>query len=906
MHYSQQAILIRLERIMTTDQIRKAGVLVSEIKVGRKELKPQHIPLTATAVLIGLLLITAAIFGPLPFAIGEGSLSAGQKGFSFSPYATVSAQQEAEAEAEVDDKIETILIGVLANRGPELCLTEWGPTAAYLSEQLYPLHFEIVPLDFNQIFTAVTERKVNYIAANPSYYASLEFNGLAHRIATLQMPGENGPQPLFGGVIFTRAERDDINDLNDLRGKSFAAVDQNSMGGWHAAYREIIAADIDPYKDFAAISFVGTHDAVATAVLGGDADAGTVRSSQLERMAREDLLDLKQIKVINNQSAKYSDYPYLLSTVLYPEWPFAALTGTDQDLSRRIAIALLMMDAESVAATSISGAGWAIPQDYAAVHAMLRELRLPPYENAGSVTLGQVVEQYWLGISLFALLLALSWYLVIRITGLNRKINTIAVNLGESEARNRALVEAIPDLLFRFSRDGQYLDAQVKDIQMLHPAARRAYQTGTMIGVSVLDLSPSDTAELLLDKIKDAADSGKLQVVEYSYETDQEKQHFEARLVSAGNNEVVAIVRNITEDKLREDELKYLSLHDALTGLYNRAYFENEIDRLQNSREYPVAIISADLDGLKLVNDTLGHKEGDRILIGCAAVLRKGLRSSDLVARIGGDEFALILPRTNEQEAEKLVSRIRNQVERYNNKRSTLPLSISIGLAVSDGSGQTLEETYHIADSLMYKDKLTRSQQARSAIIRTLLASVFERENIADGYSERIQELSIAFGYKAGLGERQMADLALLAQVYELGKVSIPDEIINKRGKLTETEWEIVRQHAEKGYRIASASPDLVGIADLMLRHHENWDGSGYPLGLKGKEIPLECRIFAIVNAYSAMVNPRPYAPTQNREEALIELERCAGFYYDPELVPLMKVITSAAGIFPKEDIFEL
>jgi diguanylate cyclase (GGDEF)-like protein/PAS domain S-box-containing protein len=892
---------------------------VSEQRIGEKEYKPGRSnmirpgcklnPAKMAVVLVGVLLLIAAIIVPQQLVNTEGSLYFGQNALPFFNGAVVYAQQETEAEeeaeAEVDAEVETILIGVLANRGPELCLTEWGPTAVYLSEQLYPLHFEIVPLDFDQIYPAVAERKVDYIAANPSYYASLEFNGLAHRIATLQMPGENGPQPLFGGVIFTLAERDDINDLNDLQDKSFAAVDQNSMGGWHAAYREILAADIDPYKDFAAISFVGTHDAVATAVLGGDADAGTVRSSQLERMAREDLLDLKQIKVINNQSAKYSDYPYLLSTALYPEWPFAALTGTEQDLSRRIAIALLMMDAESVAATSIRGAGWAIPQDYAAVHAMLRELRLPPYENTGSVTLGQVIEQYWLGISLVALLLALSWYLVIRITGLNRKINTIAVNLGESEARNRALVEAIPDMLFRYNRRGDYLDVMIKDEKLLFPAARAIYRDNKLAGMNINMTLPERAAKGLQRMIEKSADSGELQVFEYNYEADGLLHYFETRLVALNSDEVVAIVRNVTDLKRREEELKYLSVHDTLTGLYNRAYFENEIDRLQNSREYPIAIISADLDGLKLVNDTLGHKEGDRILLDCAEILLKGLRRSDLVARVGGDEFALILPRTNEQAAEKLVARIRSQVEKHNDKNSSLPLSISMGLAVSDGSGQTLEETYHIADSLMYKDKLTRSQQARSAIIRTLLASVFERENIADGYSERIQELSIAFGYKAGLGERQMADLALLAQVYELGKVSVPDEIIKKRGKLTEAEWEIIRQHAEKGYRISSASPDLVGIADLMLRHHENWDGSGYPLGLKGKEIPLECRIFAIVNAYSAMVNPRPYAPALSREEALIELDRCAGFYYDPELVPLMKVITSAAGIFPKEDIFE-
>ena len=300
-----------------------------------------------------------------------------------------------------------------------------------------------------------------------------------------------------------------------------------------------------------------------------------------------------------------------------------------------------------------------------------------------------------------------------------------------------------------------------------------------------------------------------------------------------------------------------------------------------------MAIISADLDGLKLINDTLGHKEGDRTLKVCAAVLKKALRKSDIIARVGGDEFVLLMPRTGQEAMEEVAARIRLEIETYNRQHRDLPISMSIGMAVSKGPAQSLEETYKTADSLMYRDKLNNSENARNRIVRALLAGLAEREYFSADHTERLQELRWKLGQRAGLNMHQLTDLQLLAQVHDLGMVGVPDNLLTKKDNFTEEEWEVVCRHPEKGFRIAGSSPDLSHVADLILRHHENWDGSGYPLGLQGKAIPIECRILAIVNAYDAMINPGPEGKSMSIAAAAAELINYAGTRFDPELVDL-------------------
>ncbi len=341
-----------------------------------------------------------------------------------------------------------------------------------------------------------------------------------------------------------------------------------------------------------------------------------------------------------------------------------------------------------------------------------------------------------------------------------------------------------------------------------------------------------------------------------------------------------------------EKTIRRLSFHDQLTGLYNRRYFENELERLDSSREHPVTVISADLDGLKLINDTLGHSEGDRYLQAGADLLKNTLRESDILARVGGDEFALLLPRTGKVEAELLTNRIRCQIDNYNREQINLPLSISLGLAVSENPEYSLEEVFRMADNNMYTEKLEQGKKARTEIVSSLLASLFKRDNLAEGERAQVQELAIRLGLALKLEESRMADLELLAQVYDLGKVSLPDNLLHQSilentEELTEAEREAIHRHPETGYRIALASPDLAGVAELILRHHENYDGSGYPLGLIGEMVPVECRILAIAIAYSAMTHPRPYGRILTHEEALAELKRCAGSQFDPQLVEI-------------------
>ncbi len=340
------------------------------------------------------------------------------------------------------------------------------------------------------------------------------------------------------------------------------------------------------------------------------------------------------------------------------------------------------------------------------------------------------------------------------------------------------------------------------------------------------------------------------------------------------------------EHKRYEEQLEFLSLHDQLTGLYNRIYFENELKRLEGGREYPVMIISADLDGLKLINNTLGQKEGDRVLKICAELLGSLLRKGDILARVGGDEFVALIPRAIDIEGDRLVSAVRDKVEDYNqHNNNNFPINISLGYAVSYDQTQSLEETLKHANNNMLLDKQNRSESTCNQVVNALLAALSERDYIANGHADRLQELCLKVGKRVGLDKQRLTALSLFAQVHDLGKVGIPDSILFKNGSLTDEEWKIMRQHPEKGYRIAQASPDLAHIADLILRHHEKWNGKGYPLGLKEEEIPLECRILSIVDAYDAMTNDRPYRKAKTREEAVAELKACAGAQFDPKLV---------------------
>ncbi len=355
-------------------------------------------------------------------------------------------------------------------------------------------------------------------------------------------------------------------------------------------------------------------------------------------------------------------------------------------------------------------------------------------------------------------------------------------------------------------------------------------------------------------------------------------------------------ISDITERKEYQSQLEYLSLYDQLTGLYNRNFFEAELIRLSDGRFYPISLISCDLDGLKLINDTLGHQEGDRLLKACARVLKGSLRDSDILARVGGDEFSAILPNTDNITGEKIARRIRDNLFHYNSKHSELPMGISLGVATAEDNTTLLGDLFKQADDLMYRDKLYSSNSIHSRVVKGLMAALAERDYITEGHVRRLEKFCRDIGEKLNLTSKQLADLALLAKVHDLGKVGIPDHILFKPGALNKEEWEIMKQHSEKGFRIAKASPDLADVAELILKHHERWDGKGYPLGLEKEEIPLECRILSVVDAYDAMTNERPYARTKSHQEALKELKDGSDSQFDPNIVDLFLSVYSSYG----------
>ncbi|MEN6565338.1 MAG: HD domain-containing phosphohydrolase [Veillonellales bacterium] len=455
--------------------------------------------------------------------------------------------------------------------------------------------------------------------------------------------------------------------------------------------------------------------------------------------------------------------------------------------------------------------------------------------------------------------------------------------------KNEALINAIPDFMLLIRRDGTFMDYKAqKDILYLLPEH--------FLGKTVGDVMPKALAQQIMAHIENAFATGKLQMFEYQLPVNRILQYYEARIVPSGNDEVFSIIRNITDKKRMEEQLEFISLHDSLTGLYNRGYFEEEMKRLGEVRDGVAGLILCDLDGLKLINDTLGHSMGDEVLKVIAHILKAAFRPEDMVARIGGDEFAVLLPSNSIPLFEAACQRIWQLIKEYNSKQPIVPISLSMGFAVSKENAIDSNALFKEADRKMYREKLHRQQSKKSAVVKALMKALEVRDFITEGHGERLQGLVAALAAAIGLPEHQIADLRLLARFHDIGKVGIPDSILFKPAPLTVDEFAVMQGHCEIGYRIAKTAPELEPIAEGILKHQEWWNGEGYPLGIKGGEIPIECRILAIADAYDAMTNDRPYRKALTMEEAIAELRQCAGKQFDPDLIePFIRILTEVA-----------
>jgi two-component system sensor histidine kinase/response regulator len=322
-----------------------------------------------------------------------------------------------------------LTIGVLAIRGTQQCLTTWAPTAEYLTRQVTGRRFIIVPLPHNLIYPRVQKGEVDFILANSAFYVGLEHMYGANRIATLKEKRLKGVYTRYGGVIFCRSDRSKIRTLSDLKGKSFMAVSESSLGGWLMARREFEAAGIDPYGDFKALHFDETHDRVVYAVRDRVVDAGTVRTETLEELSAEGNINLADFFVFPRVNDTEVPTPYLCTTREYPNWPMAKVRHTPDDLAEKVAVALLQMPPDGPAARAAGSAGWTIPLNYQPVHECLKELRVGPYTNLGKISLVDVLRSYghWIffTVAAFCILAAFTGVVL----KLNRRIKASHVRL---------------------------------------------------------------------------------------------------------------------------------------------------------------------------------------------------------------------------------------------------------------------------------------------------------------------------------------------------------------------------------------------------------------------------------------------------------------------------------------------
>ena len=349
--------------------------------------------------------------------------------------------------------------------------------------------------------------------------------------------------------------------------------------------------------------------------------------------------------------------------------------------------------------------------------------------------------------------------------------------------------------------------------------------------------------------------------------------------------QVQGFLQDLTRNRSTEDDRNHLQDRDPLTGLLNRQAFEREMEKNDTGQSDPVGIMIGDVDGLKFVNDTQGHEAGNRLLVAAAQTIRNAFSNDFLMARVGGDEFAVMGLKTERPIFEEARQKIREAVDLYNGANPALHLSLSIGFALNDEAPSQVHEVFTQADNNMFREKLLCNQSIHSSVVQTLNKALEMRDFITGGHAQRIRELTEKLARSIGLPERSVLDMRLLAQFHDIGKVGIPDRILMKPGPLSPEEALEMQRHCEVGYRIALAATDLVPIADWILKHHEWWNGQGYPGGLKGEKIPLECRILAIVDSYDVITNDRPYRKGTSHSDALEEIKKYAGIQFDPYLV---------------------
>lgn len=445
------------------------------------------------------------------------------------------------------------------------------------------------------------------------------------------------------------------------------------------------------------------------------------------------------------------------------------------------------------------------------------------------------------------------------------------LELEKINSRNSSLIKGIPDIIL-------YYDEQTFITEYNLPEDQRV--------INII-LENEKIHQQLVKNCQWVKKHEQLKVNNFRMIINDEERFYEGRIYLTQIKEIFIIIRDNTERIKLQEELKNQALTDSLTKAHNRRYFESKLEKYNGKILPGFALIIFDIDGLKLINDTLGHFTGDEMIKSAANIIKNHFIKADHLARIGGDEFGLIYKNTDYDYLQNQLSTFDNQLKIFNNSLEISEISMSYGYSFNHLGKVDVNLLYKKADNKMYQRKLLKESSMRHTLVKTLMKALEEKDYITEGHAHRMGATAAEIGIALNLSINTINRLKLLSKFHDIGKVGIPDEILKKPGPLNDKEWEIMKTHCEIGFRIANESAELKDIADLILKHQEKYDGTGYPLGIRGDEIPIECRIIAIVDAFDAMTNDRPYRKGMSTTNAIEELKKYSGSQFDPKIVEI-------------------
>lgn len=348
----------------------------------------------------------------------------------------------------------------------------------------------------------------------------------------------------------------------------------------------------------------------------------------------------------------------------------------------------------------------------------------------------------------------------------------------------------------------------------------------------------------------------------------------------------VTTIHDISDRKKMEKELVYIGYHDQLTGVYNRRFFEEELKRIDAKRNLPIAIVMGDVNGLKLINDSLGHGVGDQLLKKVAETIKKQCRADDIMARVGGDEFVMIFPKTDAKEVSEIIARIYKAAEKE--KIANIDLSVSFGFNIKTLETQSISDVLANAENDMYKHKIYERASVKSKVVDIIMNTLFAKSSRESLHSQRVSRLASLIAANMGFEKEDVNRIRVAGLVHDIGKISVDEQILNKVDPLILGEWEELKKHPEVGWRILNSTEEFIDVSEYVLSHHERWDGTGYPNGLKGEEIPIEARIISVADAYDAMTSKRSYRQELEKNEAMEEILKCSASQFDPFVVDVL------------------